>query len=75
FFKGTNYKDYATCFGNYGLYVYTVEQVKRLILAHRFELEDIYAHLSPINTARLPGILKDLFTWHVCYLATKPDAC
>jgi hypothetical protein len=49
-----------------------IDEVKELIQESGFEIIDVYARMSAINTARLPGILKDLTTWHVCYLAQKP---
>jgi hypothetical protein len=33
---------------------------------------DQYTKLWSLNMARLPGVLKDLLTWHVCFLARKP---
>lgn len=71
-FRRSNFRDYAYCFGNFGLYPLRIDQVKHLILESGFEILDIYTRMSAINTARWPGILKDLSTWHVCYLARKP---
>jgi len=69
-----DFKNYATCYKTWGLYPLKIEEVKRLILGANFEILDMYTRLSPLNTAKLPGILKDLATWHVCYLAQKPFA-
>ncbi len=69
--KRHHIKNYATCFGNFGLYPLKVNQVKEWLITNDFKITDIYTRLSFINTARLPGTLKDLFTWHVCYLAKK----
>jgi SAM-dependent methyltransferase len=68
-YTGGNVRDYATCYGEFGLYPLTIGRVKELILTSGFTLSDTYCRLSPINTARFPGFLKDLFTWHVCFLA------
>lgn len=70
--KRCHVKNYATAFGSFGLYPLKIDQVKTMLLKHRFNIKDIYNRMSPINTAHLPGILKDLTTWHVCYLAQKP---
>lgn len=67
-----NFQNYATCYKTWGLYPLKIDDVKRLILRANFEILDMYTRLSPVNTAKLPGILKDLATWHVCYLAQKP---
>jgi len=67
-----NFKNYATCYKTWGLYPLKIQEVKRLVLGANFEILDIYTRLSPLNTAKLPGMLKDLATWHVCYLAQKP---
>jgi SAM-dependent methyltransferase len=67
-----DFKNYATCYKTWGLYPLKIETVKQLILGANFEILDMYTRLSPLNTTRLPGILKDLATWHVCYLAQKP---
>ena len=72
-FRRDNFRDYARSFGH-GLYPLRIDQVKDLILENGFEILEIYTRMSAINTARWPGILKDLSTWHVCYLARKPKA-
>ncbi len=72
-YRKTNIQSYATSFGSWGLHPLTIAQVKRLILVAGFEVIETYTRLSPINSTQLPGILKDLATWHVCYLAKKPD--
>ena len=68
----SNYQDYASSFGTFGLHPLTIDRVKHLIISHQFQMLDIFTRLSPINTCRLPGLLKDLMTWHVCYLSQKP---
>lgn len=68
-----NYENYASAFGKFGLYPLTVDQVKNLITAHNFEIIDIFTRMSPINTARFPGIIKDLMTWHACYLSRASE--
>ncbi|MBN1872998.1 MAG: methyltransferase domain-containing protein [Anaerolineae bacterium] len=68
---GTHFRDYATCYGSWGLYPLKIDDVKQLILDGHFEISSIYTRLSGLNTTKLPGILKDLATWHVCYLAQK----
>ncbi len=69
---GTNIHDYADSFGAYGLTPLKIDQVRKLIERSGFSIVDQYTKLWPINTARLPGVLKDLLTWHVCYMARKP---
>jgi SAM-dependent methyltransferase len=69
---GSNYRNYGSAYGNFGLYPLTIDRVKNRLLAQRFLILDIFARMIPINTARLPGRLKDLLTWHVCYLTQKP---
>jgi SAM-dependent methyltransferase len=69
---GTNIHRYADSFGAYGLYPLMIDTVGKLIHTSGFSIVDQYTKVLPINTARLPGFLKDLLTWHVCYLAHKP---
>lgn len=68
----SNYQDYASSVGSLELYPLTIDKVKHLIIAHQFRILDMFTRMSPINTCRLPGFLKDLMTWHVCYLSQKP---
>ena len=70
--RNTNAKNYATCYGDFGLFPLTINQVKHKLSSFGFTHLDTYTRMSPINTATWPGYLKDLFTWHVCYLAQKP---
>lgn len=70
--RNKEFKSYAKCYNTWGLYPLKIDEVERLILEENFEILDIYTRLSPLNTAKLPGILKDLVTWHACYLAQKP---
>lgn len=65
---GRSIESYATLWGDWGLYPCTITGVAGLIADGGFDIFDTYTRLSPINTTRLPGILKDLATWHVCYL-------
>lgn len=68
---GTGYQSYAEVGNNLSLYPRTIAEVAGCIRAAGFELVDTYTRMSALNTARLPGVLKDLATWHVCYLARK----
>lgn len=70
--RGREIRDYRTCFGSFGLFPLTIGEVDTRIRDAGFEITDIYTRMSAINTARLPGILKDIFTWHVCFLARAP---
>lgn len=70
--RNAKVESYATVWGNWGLYPLTIGKVTGLIARNGFQIFDIYSRMSPINTARLPWILKDLATWHVCYLARNP---
>lgn len=71
--RGSNYTNYGAAYGNFGLYPLKIEDVKNRLLAQDFRVLDIFARMIPFNTARLPGPLKDLLTWHVCYLAQRSD--
>jgi len=71
--KKTDFKNYTTFFGTFGLHPLKIDQVKEIILNVDFKILDIYTRMSKINTAHLPGFLKDLMTWHVCYLVMKPN--
>lgn len=66
---GSKMKSYATTWGEFGLHPLTISAVKKLISDNGFQIFDTYTRLCPINTAKLPGFLKDLATWHVCFLA------
>ncbi|MHC4519031.1 MAG: class I SAM-dependent methyltransferase [Planctomycetota bacterium] len=72
--RRTDIASYNTAFGTFGLYPLTISGVEKRLKSHNFEVEDVYARMSPVNTARLPGLLADLLTWHVCYLARKPGS-
>ena len=52
------------------LYPLTVRQVLKEIEEHDWRVVDRWARMWPINTARLPGIVADLLTWHVCILVS-----
>lgn len=66
---GANQTSYATTWGHFGLYPLTIAAVETLINGNGFRVFDSYTRLFPVNTAKLPGILKDFATWHVCFLA------
>jgi hypothetical protein len=63
--------NYGTCGGNYGLFPLTISQVDRLLAQAGFRTMDRYDRHLPVNTTRLPGVLKDLLSIHVCYLAIR----
>jgi ubiquinone/menaquinone biosynthesis C-methylase UbiE len=65
-----NYKNYAHCYGDFGLHPLTIKSVQRMICESGFRIINTYTRMSWINTTLLPGFLKDLSTWHVCYLIT-----
>lgn len=69
FLHGTDIKSYATAWEGYGLFPLKISDVELMIRASGFDIVDIYTRMSPVNTAKFPGIMKDLLTWHVCYLA------
>lgn len=64
-------ENFATSFGTFGLYPLRIDEVKAMIVKSGFKIQKIYTRMSPINTANLPGKLKDLATWHVCYVARR----
>ncbi len=66
---GTAIESYAAAWQGYGLEPLTISDVAGLIRAGGFEIVDVYTRMSPVNTAKLPWILKDLLTWHACFLA------
>lgn len=72
--RGYHCRDYATCYGDgtWGLYPLKIDQVKQLLLDSGFKVLDIHTRMTAVNTTRFPGILKDLATWHVCYIAQRP---
>lgn len=71
--RGTAIESYDRMWGNWGLYPLTISRVRKLISAAGFRITETYTRLSPVNLSRLPGILKDLATWHVCFLARSGD--
>ena len=71
-FRNLKNHNYATSDKNFGLYPLTIAQVRKMILDCHFKVTETFTRLSPVNTAHLPGILKDFLTWHVCYLCRKP---
>ncbi len=70
--RGTKLKSYSEISNNVSLYPRTIGEVARLIAEAGFTITDTFTRMSHINTAKLPAFLKDLATWHVCYLAL-PD--
>ncbi len=64
-----NVTSYADCYGGYGLYPLSIADVSHMIVNANFRITDIYPRMQPFNTCHLPGILKDLTTWHACYIA------
>lgn len=72
--QGTDVRDYASCYGTFGLHPLTIRRVRDLIITAGFRIECVYTRASPINTATWPWILKDLLTWHVCFLARAPGS-
>jgi SAM-dependent methyltransferase len=70
--RRANYRNYANSFGTFGLYPLTIERVEKFIRAHHFQIQSRYTRMSPVNTAHFPGFLKDLLTWHACFLSQKP---
>ena len=70
--RGTNCQNYESCYGTWGLHPLKIGQVEGLIHDNHYAIIDIYTRMSAINTAKLPGILGDLFTWHVCFIAQRP---
>lgn len=66
---GASIRSCATAWQGYGLFPLTISGVAAMIRECGFDISHVYTRLSPVNTARLPGILKDLATWHVCYIA------
>lgn len=71
---GTEAQSYATSRPDYGLYPLTIDGVAGMLEAAGYEVIDTFTRMFPVNTAKLPGFLKDLATWHVCYLATPGQA-
>lgn len=71
--RRANVRCYAETWEACGLYPLTIAGVSKLLADSGFSVSDTYTRMCPINTTRLPGPLKDLFTWHVCFLARKAD--
>lgn len=69
--KKENVQSYATCYGTYGLFPYKINDVKKLLEEAGFSIKHTFTRMARINTAQWPSPLKDLLTWHVCYLAQK----
>lgn len=69
--KRKQVSSYAAAWDQYGLYPLTIDGIQRMLERNGFMLSRKYTRLSPINTSVFPSVFKDLFTWHVCYIA-KP---
>lgn len=67
--RNANVTSYANCYGNFGLHPLTIDRVGRMIGEAGFRVSSVYTRMLPINTCRLLGTLKDLATWHACFLA------
>jgi SAM-dependent methyltransferase len=67
--KKTEFRDYPSAYGKFGLHPLTIDRVRQLLVFNKFKIKKIYSRMSLINTASLPGLLKDLATWHVCFIA------
>lgn len=65
--------NYATCFGEFGLHPLTIKDVKKMLEESGFRVDDQFTRGFFHRSAKLPGFLKDLFTWHVCFVAVKSD--
>jgi len=69
FLRNSSVASYAEAYGEEGgLFPLRVRDVAKLVRDGEFRIEDQYTRMSRLNTARWPGLLGDLFTWHVCYL-------
>lgn len=66
---GSKTKSHPMTWGDFGLYPLTISEVSKMITDNGFQIFDTYTRMCPVNTAKLPGLLKDLATWHVCFLA------
>jgi SAM-dependent methyltransferase len=72
--RGTAVTSYADCYGDYGLFPRTIGSVRAMLSGAGFADPELFTRLTDVNTARLPGLLADLLTWHVCYLAEPKPA-
>jgi SAM-dependent methyltransferase len=72
FLYRSNITSYASAYGVCGLFPLTIDQVESVLLERHFEIIEKYSRLCKINTTHLPGILKDLATWHICFITKKP---
>lgn len=70
--RGTSLKSYPEVGNNLSLYPLTISEVTGLITRARPRISHRFTRMGPIDTARWPWFLKDLATWHVCYLA-RPE--
>ncbi len=52
------------------LYIRTIKQVKRIIIANNMEILSLTTRMSPINFAKIP-IARDFLTWHAEFLIKK----
>ena len=71
--KKSNYSGFSSAYGSFGLFPLTIDKVKKLLVINNFIIKETFTRMIVLNTTRLPGFLKDLATWHVCYIAKKPQ--
>ncbi len=64
---------YATCYGEFGLYPLTIDNVRKMLEGTGYRVADQFTRGFMHRTAKFPWILKDLLTWHVCFVAVKSD--
>jgi SAM-dependent methyltransferase len=72
FVYGLSVIDYATSFGNFGLYPTTIKKVSKLVKFNKLKIIDITTRFSPINFAKIP-FFNELLTWHVEFIVQKDD--
>lgn len=70
--RGEDVRSYSDNDVHGGLHPLTIKQVTKELENHGWRVTHRWARMWPVNTARFPGIIADLLTWHVCFLAT-PD--
>ncbi len=72
--RGESIRGYHEAYGPYGLHPLRIRDARRLLVRAGFEPGEPFVRFLPVNTARLPGLLADLLTWHVCFVAAAPAA-
>lgn len=68
-FKGVDAKDYATSFGNRGIYPTTISKIKKLVKKANFKIIDMKTRFLS-NTAKMP-FWGELLTWPVDFLLQR----